>query len=98
MTTATSITVRVPLAIQGQPGRWTVVTPVREPGEAVLPPRADPALVKAVARALRYQRMLEEGRYASITDVAAAEKIERGYLGRLLVELALAILRPVANP
>ena len=45
--------------------------------------RADPVLVQALARALRYQRMLDQGRYASITEMAA-ERIERGYLGSLL--------------
>jgi hypothetical protein len=41
-------------------------------------------LVKAVARALRYQRLLYERRYASISDMAAAESIERGYLSSTL--------------
>jgi hypothetical protein len=41
-------------------------------------------LVKALARAHRCKHMLDEGRYASITEVAAAEKLDRGYLGRIL--------------
>ena len=84
MTAATSITVRVPLTIRRRPGRKTVVTPVQKDGEATIPTRADPALVKALARAFRYQRLLDEGRYASITEMAVTEKIERGYLGSLL--------------
>ena len=84
MSEAASITVRVPLAIRRRPGRKTVVTPVWEGGEAALPTRADPALLKALARAFRYQRLLEEGRYASISEMAKAEKIERGYLGTIL--------------
>ncbi|MBP0465203.1 hypothetical protein J5Y09_14855 [Roseomonas sp. PWR1] len=35
--------------------------------------------------------MLDEGNYASITEMAAAEKIERGYLGSLL---RLTLLAP----
>lgn len=84
MTEATSITVRVPLTIRRRPGRKTVVTPQREGGDTALPTRADPALVKALARAFRYQRLLEDGRYASISEMAAAERIDRGYLGRIL--------------
>jgi hypothetical protein len=85
MMTATSITVRVPLAFRRQPGRKTVVMPVgREDSAAGVPTRADPALMKALARAFRYQRMLDQGRYGSIAEMAAAEKIERGYLGTLL--------------
>jgi hypothetical protein len=87
---ATSITVRVPLAIRHRPGRKTVVTPVRNGGEAALPTRADPALVKALARAFRYQRLLDEGRYASISEMAVAEKLDRGYLGRMLQLTLLA--------
>jgi hypothetical protein len=92
MTVATSITVRVPLTIRQRPGRKTVVTPVaREGGDAAIPTRADPAPVKALARAFRYQRLLDEGRYASISEMAAAERIERGYLGTLL---RLTLLAP----
>lgn len=89
MTTATSITVRVPLTIRHRPGRKTVVTPMTD-GAAPVTTRADPALVKALARAFRYQRMLDEGRYGSMTEMAAAEKIDRGYLGRLLQLTLLA--------
>jgi hypothetical protein len=90
MTTATSITVRVPLTIRHRPGRKTVVTPMAD-GLAPVTTRADPALVKALARAFRYQRMLDEGRYASVTEMAAAERLERGYLGSLL---RLTLLAP----
>ena len=90
MTSATSITVRVPLVIRHRPGRKTIVVPA-EAGPAAVPTRADPALVKALARAFRYQRMLDEGRYASISEIAVAERIERGYLGSLL---RLTLLAP----
>jgi hypothetical protein len=53
--------------------------------------RSDPALLKALARAFRWQRLLDEGRYASISEMAVAEKIERGYLGRVL---QLTLLSP----
>lgn len=91
MTTATSITVRVPLKIRRRPGRKTVVTPIPPAGaDTAIPTRADPALVKALARAFRYQRLLDEGRYTSISEMAAGEKIDRGYLGRLLQLTMLA--------
>jgi hypothetical protein len=47
----------------------------REAGDAAISTRADPALVKALARAFRYQKLLDEGRYASMSEMAAAEKI-----------------------
>jgi hypothetical protein len=48
-------------------------------------------LVKALARAFRYQRMLDDGRYASISEMTEGERIERGYLGTLL---RLTLLAP----
>src|SRR3954452_1522037 len=90
MSAAASITVRVPLTIRRRPGRKTVVMPVQE-GTTTVATRADPALVKALARAFRYQRLLDEGRYASISEMAEAERIERGYLGSLL---RLTLLAP----
>ncbi len=86
---AGSITVRVPLAIRRRPGRKTVVTPGGEEGAPVRV-RADPALVKALARAFRWQRMLDDGRYGSISEQVRAEKIERGYLGKMLQLTLLA--------
>ena len=50
--------------------------------------------VKAIAQGIKslpYQKLLDEGRYASISEMAAAEKIERGYLGTLL---RLTLLAP----
>jgi hypothetical protein len=44
-----------------------VVTPVRDGSHAAVQTRADPAL----ARARRWHRLLDEGRYASITEMAA---------------------------
>jgi hypothetical protein len=58
-------------------------------GRKTVPTRG--ARLKALARAFRYQRFLDEGRYASINEMAKAEKIERGYLGTLL---RLTLLAP----
>jgi hypothetical protein len=91
MSAATSITVRVPLAIRHRPGRTTLVTPADIPTAHCIPTRADPAMVKALARAHRWQRLLDEGRYASISELAASEKLDRGYVGTIL---RLTLLAP----
>ena len=86
----TSVTISVPLTIRRRGGRKQIIGPdgaVARPGECgagVVPVNGDPALIKALARGFRWRRMLEEGRYASISEMAAAEKIERGYLSSLL--------------
>ena len=47
--------------------------------------------MKALARAHRWQRLLESGECGSITELAAAEKIDRSYLCRVL---RLTLLAP----
>ena len=93
----TSVTVSVPLTIRRRGGRKQILGPdgtvarQGDNGAGVVPVRGDPALIKALARAFRWRRMLEEGRYASISEMAKAEGIERGYLGTLL---RLTLLAP----
>jgi hypothetical protein len=101
------IAVRVTLVIRKRGGRKLVVLPdgaIQAASAPVVSTRADPALVKALARAFRWQKLLDEGRYASITEMAAAEKIERGFLGKVLQltllapELVEAMLDGTAPP
>jgi hypothetical protein len=90
---ATTITVRVPLTIRKRGGPKVLISP----NGATIPgvPRqattsADPALLKVLARAFRWKRMLDEGRYSSVSDIARAEKIDRSYAGRILTLTLLA--------
>jgi hypothetical protein len=92
MTTAGNITVHLPLTIRRRGGRKLVLAPDGiGPGAAPTRTRADPALVKALARAHRWKRLLESGRYASLGELASAEKIDRSYLGKML---RLTLLAP----
>jgi hypothetical protein len=86
-----SITVHVPLAIRPPAGRKMIVRPAGFSPSASIATHADPAMVKALARAYRWKRLLEDGRYASISEIAAAEKIDRGYVGSIL---RLTLLAP----
>ena len=47
-------------------------------------PRVDNAMVKALARAFRWQRMFESGGFANFTELAAAEKVSLPYLTGIL--------------
>lgn len=49
-----------------------------------LRPRVDNALIKALARAFRWQRMLDEGVCGTIEELAIRERIDRAYLSRML--------------
>ena len=53
--------------------------------------RQDVTLVKALARAFRWRRMLEDGSYSTIKELAATEKINASYLCRVL---RLTLLAP----
>jgi len=91
-TTTQTLTVHVPLAVRRRGGRKIIVTPAgAELSPVRTKTRADPSLVKALARAHRWKRLLENGTYASISELAAAEKIDRGYVGSIL---RLTLLAP----
>ena len=86
------ITVRVPIAIRKRGGRKVVLAPSGAPESRMLACRVpDNAMIKALARAFRWREMLEAGNYATITEMANAEHIDHGYLGRIL---RLTLLTP----
>jgi len=63
-------------------------------GSAIVPsykPQPDGTLVKALARAWRWQRMLDEARFASVRELAEAERVGHSYVGRIL---RLTLLAP----
>jgi hypothetical protein len=86
---AQMLTVRVPLAVRKpRGGRKLMVAPSSTNRG---PSAADTTLVKALARAFRWRRMMEAGRYGTINELAAAEKINSSYVSRLL---RLTLLAP----
>lgn len=78
---ADTITVHVPFAIQRRGGRKEIVLPDGAPSQR---PRNDNTLIKALARAFRWQRMLESGEFATIGDLAAREGIAPSYMTRVM--------------
>ena len=82
-----TLTVVIPLRIKPRGGRKAIHTP----GMLALGPGQDITLIKAVARAFRWRQMLETGRYGTIDELAAAEKINSSYVSRVL---RLTLLAP----
>jgi hypothetical protein len=84
------ITVRVPLTVRKRGGRKLVIAPE---GGTWMPSRRriDNAMVKAIARAFRWRRLLESGAYATVEEIAATEKINGSYVSRVL---RLTLLAP----
>ncbi len=87
-----TITIRVPISIRRRGGRKLILAPDGTPDTWAAPcRRIDNAMVKAVARAFRWREMLENGTHATIAEIAAAEKINASYVGRVL---RLTLLAP----
>jgi hypothetical protein len=87
----TTLVVRIPMRFQRRGGRKRIVAP---DGSELVPARksqADGALLKALARALRWQRVLENGEYGTLAELSAAERISRSYVSRIL---RLTLLAP----
>ena len=82
-----TLTVVIPLRIKPRGGRKAIHTH----GVLALGPGQDITLIKAVARAFRWRQMLETGRYGTIDELAAAEKINSSYVSRVL---RLTLLAP----
>lgn len=87
-----TVTVRVPISIRRRGGRKLVLAPEGATDTWAAPSRrVDNAMVKAIARAFRWREMLESGTHATIAEIAAAEKINESYVGRIL---RLTLLAP----
>jgi len=87
----TTLVVRIPMRFQRRGGRKRIVAP---DGSEIVPiskPRPDGTLVKALARAWRWQRMLDKGVYTSVSEIGDAENISKSYISRTL---RLAMLAP----
>ena len=75
-----SLTIHVPFRIVKRGGRKEMQLPV-----GTTAPRApDNTLVKALARAFRWKRMLESGEFTTIAELAEREGIATSYMTRLL--------------
>jgi len=86
-----TLVVRIPMRFQWRGGRKRIVAP---DGSEIVPaskPQPDGALVKALARSWRWQRMLDEGVYGSVIEISDAEGISKSYVSRIL---QLALLAP----
>jgi hypothetical protein len=84
------VRVRAPFAIRKRGGRKLVLVPG---GAATVPKRVrvDNAIIKALARAFRWRKLLESGSYATIEELAAADGINSSFVSRLL---RLTLLAP----
>ena len=83
--------VHIPMRLGKQRGRKRILAPDGAELTPVAHPQPDTVLVKALARAWRWQKLLDKGVYSSLTDISETEKINRSYVSRIL---RLALLAP----
>lgn len=82
-----TITVHVRFRLVKRGGRKEILPPE----DTTQAQRADNTLIKALARAFRWKKMLEPGEFATIAELAAREGIAPSYMTRVL---RLTLLAP----
>ncbi len=86
-----TLTLRIPMRFQRHGGRKLIVGPDGEENWAPLPTGPDNTLIRALGRAHRWKRLIENDTYGSIKELATAEKVNDTYVGRIL---RLTLLAP----
>jgi len=82
-----TITIHVPFRLVKRGGRKEMQLPAGVPQQR----KPDNALVKALARAFHWKRMLESGEFATVAELAEREGIAPSYMTRVL---RLTLLAP----
>lgn len=82
-----TVTIHVPFRIVRRGGRKEM----QLPDSAAQPRRTNNTLVKALARAFRWKRMLQSSEYATVAELAEREGIAPSYMTRVL---RLTLLAP----
>jgi hypothetical protein len=86
-----TLIVRIPMRFQRRGGRKRIVAPDGSELAPATKPQPDGTLAKALARAWRWQRVLESGEYGTLAELSAAERISPSYICRVL---RLTLLAP----
>jgi hypothetical protein len=81
----------IPMSIRQRGGKTVIVLPDGSRGQTRNEATIDNSMIKAIARGFRWNRLLREGTYATLDDIAAGEKICPSYVSRIL---RLAFLSP----
>jgi hypothetical protein len=79
--TPSTVTVHVPLKFTIRGGRKTIIGEIPH---QVPKTRFDDSVAKALARAYRWKQKLEDGTYATVCELAKAERIDESYVTRIL--------------
>jgi hypothetical protein len=91
------ISVDIPMTFKKRGGRKLIVLPDGSHGHPEPAATIDNTMIKAIARAFRWQRLLENGTYTCLDDIARSEKIGASFVSRYhrLVLLAPDIVESI---
>jgi len=85
------ISINIPMTFKKRGGRKVIVLPDGSHGHPSPAATIDNAMVKAIARAFRWQRLLENGTYGCLDEIARAERIGASFVSRII---RLSLLAP----
>ncbi len=85
------ISIDIPMTFKKRGGRKVIVLPDGSHGHPSPAATIDNAMVKAIARAFRWQKLLENGTYSCIDDIAKGERICPSFVGKVF---RLSLLAP----
>ena len=84
------ISIEIPMTFKKRGGRKVIVLPDGSHGHPSPSATIDNAMVKAIARAFRWQKLLENGTYTCLDDIARAENICASFISRIIRIASLA--------
>jgi len=85
------ISVDLPMTVRRRGGRKVIVLPDGTQGNPAPMATIDNTMIKAIARAFRWQKLLENGTYGCLEKIAKAERIGPSFVSRVI---RLALLAP----
>jgi len=93
------ISIEIPMAFKKRGGRKVIVLPDGAHGHPVPAATIDNTMIKSIARAFRWQKLLENGTYTCLDDIARSEKIGASFVSRYhrLVLLAPDIVEAILD-
>jgi len=76
------ISIEIPMAFKKRGGRKVIVLPDGSHGHPTPAATIDNSMIKAIARAFRWQKLLENGTYTCLDDIARSERIGASFVSR----------------
>lgn len=93
------ISIDIQMTFKKRGGRKVIVLPDGSHGHPEPAATIDNTMIKAIARAFRWQKLLEKGTYTCLDDIARSEKIGASFVSRYyrLVLLAPDIVESILD-